>query len=392
MVTINDYEIFMPTRILFGVGMSSKAGEILKDLGATKVLVVTDQGVVVAKLLENILPSLEKAGLRYAVFEGALPNAPLSKIHEGLEIQKKEASDYLLGIGGGSSIDTAKAIGCLATNPGPLQEYEGPEKYNIPPLPSLAIPTTAGTGTETSFGAVVFDEERQYKFSFRSFMQIPKVAILDPLLLKTTPPSLAAASGLDALAHCIEAYTSTWSTLITDAFCKQNFYLVGQYLRKFVADATDIEAASGMLQASTLGSLAFNTARVGLDHAMGHPLGTHFHLPHGVACGLLLPPVMRYNLMACPDRFIDIAMGLEGTIRGDLEMEMAYCAVEAIVRLVKDCDVHVDFNSFDITEDLLSIMADETLQSGLQLSNPRRANKEDVISIFKDLFKDVPIQ
>jgi len=387
MVTIHDYELYMPARVMFGVGISAKAGEVLKDLGATKVLVVTDQGVVGANLLDNILPSLEKAGLSYNVFDKALPDAPLSKIQAGLKIQKKEGSDYLLGVGGGSSIDTAKGIGCLATNPGPLPNYEGPEKYKNPPLPSVAVPTTAGTGSETSFGAVAFDEERQYKFSFRSAMQIPKVALLDPLLLKSTPPRLAAASGLDALSHCIEAYTSDWSTLITDAYCKQNFYLIGQYLRRFVADASDLEAAAAMLQSSTMGSLAFNTARLGLDHAMGHPLGTHFHLPHGIACGILLPPVMRYNLMSCPERYIDIAVGLQGMVQGDLKMEKAYCAVEAVECLIQDCGVEVDFSSYDITEELLSTMADETLQSGFQLSNPRKASKEDVINIFRDLFK-----
>jgi alcohol dehydrogenase class IV len=250
----------------------------------------------------------------------------------------------------------------------------------------VAVPTTAGTGSETSFGAVVFDEERQYKFSFRSAMQIPKVALLDPLLLKSTPPQLAAASGLDALSHCIEAYVSDGSTPITDAYCKQNFYLVGQYLRRFVADASDLEAAAGMLQASTMGSMAFNTGRLGLVHGMAHPLGSHFHNPHGIACGILLPPVMRFNLIACPQRYIDIAVGLEGSVSGDLLMEKASCAVEAVERLMQECGVEVDFSSFQITEELLATLADETLQSGFQFTNPRKAGKEDVINIFKDLF------
>jgi alcohol dehydrogenase class IV len=342
---------------------------------------------VKANLLDGIIQSLETVSMPFEIFDEVLPNAPLSKVYKGLENLRKKSCDYLLAVGGGSPIDTAKVIGCLATNPGPIHDYAGADKYSIPPLPIVAIPTTAGTGSEVSFSAVVYDEEAQYKFSVRSYLQLPKVALLDPQLLRATPSGLAAASGMDALTHCIEAYTSDWANLMTDAYCKQNFYLVGRYLRRFVADPTDIEAASAMLQASSLGAMAFNAARVGLAHGLGLPLGTHFHLSHGLACGIALPPVMRYNLMACPARFIDIAMGLEGSVQGNSEMEKAYCAVKAVENLLNDCSVSVSLDLSNENEELLSILAEETLKTGLQISNPRKASKNDVINIYKDLFQ-----
>ncbi|MBW1700045.1 MAG: iron-containing alcohol dehydrogenase [Deltaproteobacteria bacterium] len=386
MVSERSFELYCPTKVKFGVGVSSEAGEEIKKLNGQKVLVVVDPGVVAAGVLENILKSLEKENLPYIIFDEVEVNATLSKVHKASDLQKKEGCDILLCVGGGSTIDTGKGVGCLATNPGPLQAYEGPEKYNNPPLPSVAIPTTAGTGSELSFGAVLYDEERNYKFSFRSSMQIPKVALLDPLLLKSLPPSVAASSGMDALSHCVEAFVSKWSTYITDAYCKQNFHLVGQYLRRFVANPSDVEAAGGMLQASAMGSMAFNTARLGLVHAMASPLGVHFHLPHGTSCGVLMPPVIRYNLIACPEKYIEIAIALEGSVKGTRKMEQAYSAIDAIDRLMADIGLHVHFDSAQIVEEKLSQMADETLSSGMQLTNPRNVTKEDVIGVYRDFF------
>jgi alcohol dehydrogenase class IV len=321
------------------------------------------------------------------VFSDVGPEATLAKVHEGLDVLQAEGNDILLSVGGGSVMDTAKGIGCLANNPGNLEDYEGLEKFKNPPLPTVAVPTTAGSGSELSFGAVISDTDRKYKFSFRSSMQIPKAAILDPELLKTIPPNLAAATGMDALSHGLEAYVSKWSNFMTDAYCRQNFYLVGKYLRRFVSDPSDVEAASAMLLASSMGSMAFNVARLGLVHAIGHPIGANFHLPHGVACALLMPPVMEFNLTACPDKFVDVAIGLEGTGDEGSPVKNAQAADDAVVRLVDDIGIRADFSSYDITDELLSRLADETLSSGMQLTNPKDCEKEDVIDILLKFFK-----
>lgn len=381
-----NFELHLPTKVIFGPGKSKNTGEVIQSLGGRKVLVVSDQGVIGANLLDGILSSLEDKGLSYRVFSDVGHEASLAKVQEGLDALRAEESNILLSVGGGSVMDTAKGIGCLATNPGDLRDYEGPEKFKNPPLPTVAVPTTAGSGSELSFGAVISDDERKYKFSVRSSMQIPKVALLDPELLKTTPPKLAAATGMDALSHGLEAYVSKWSNSMTDAYCRQNFYLVGKYLRRFVSDPADVEAASGMLLASSMGPMAFNVARLGLVHAIGHPLGAKFKLPHGVVCALLMPHVMEFNLSACPDKFVDIAIGLEGSAEDGSTIKKAQSAVSAVERLMDDIGIRADFSSYDITEKLLSSIADQTLSSGMQLTNPKDCDKEDILNILQALF------
>ena len=382
-----NFELYLPTKVIFGAGKSKTCGDVIHSLGGRKVLVVSDPGVIGANLLDEILLSIEGTDLSYSVFSDVGHEASLAQVQEGLNVLRAEGSDILLSVGGGSVMDTAKGIGCLATNPGNLRDYEGPEKFKNPPLPTVAIPTTAGSGSELSFGAVISDDERNYKFSFRSSMQIPKVALLDPELLKTTPPQLAAATGMDALSHGLEAYVSKWSNSMTDAYCRQNFYLVGKYLRRFVSNPADVEAASGMLLASSMGSMAFNVARLGLVHAIGHPLGAKFKLPHGVACALLMPHVMEFNRAACPDKFEDIAIGLEGAIEEGSTTKKAQSAIRAVERLMDDIGIKADFSSYDITEELLSRIADETLSSGMQLTNPKDCNKKDILDILQRLFE-----
>lgn len=382
-----NFELHLPTKVIFGAGKSKTTGEVIHSLRGRKVLVVSDTGVIGANLLDGILSSIEDAGLGYSVFSDVGHEASLAKVQAGLNVLRAEESDLLLSVGGGSVMDTAKGIGCLATNPGDLRDYEGPEKFKNPPLPMVAVPTTAGSGSELSFGAVISDDERKYKFSVRSSMQIPKVALLDPELLKSTPPKLAAATGMDALSHGLEAYVSKWSNSMTDAYCRQNFYLVGKYLRRFVSDPADVEAASGMLLASSMGPMAFNVARLGLVHAIGHPLGAKFKLPHGVVCALLMPHVMEFNLSACPDKFVDIAIGLEGYVEDGSTIKKAQSAVSAVERLMEDIGIRADFSSYDITEELMSSIADKTLSSGMQLTNPKDCDKKDILNILQGLFK-----
>lgn len=385
-MSIRSFEHCYPTRMVFGPGTSAQSGRILKSLGATRVLVLTDPGVVKAGLLDGILPSLAEAGLAHGVFAEVGSEATLAQIMAGLKVLKDVAPDIVLSVGGGSVLDSGKAIACLATNPGPLAAYEGPEKYSIPPLPTVAVPTTAGTGSEVSFGAVVYDEERRYKFSFRSSMQAPKAAVLDPLLLKRTPPRLAALAGLDALSHAVEAYVSTQAVFMTDAYCRQNFRLVGRYLRRFVADPSDVEAAGAMLQASSLGAMAFNVGRLGLVHAMAHPLGAHLHLPHGLACALLMPPVMRFNLPASPERYADMALQLGEDFPGSAT-DGGAAAVRAVERLLSDVGIRRELQAGSLTDALIARMADESVQSGMHLTNPRPADQKDIRKIFAELFQ-----
>ncbi len=386
-MSIRSFEHCYPTRMVFGPGTSAQSGRILKSLGVTRVLVLTDPGVLKAGVLDGILPSLTEASLAHAVVAEVGSEATLAQIMAGLKVLKAFTPDIILSVGGGSVLDSGKAVACLATNPGPLAAYEGPEKYSIPPLPTVAVPTTAGTGSEVSFGGVVYDEERCYKFSFRSSMQAPKAAVLDPLLLTRTPPRLAALSGLDALSHAVEAYVSTQAVFMTDAYCRQNFRLVGRYLRRFVSDPSDVEAAGAMLQASSLGAMAFNVGRLGLVHAMAHPLGAHLHLPHGLACALLMPPVMRFNLPACPDTYADMALQLGEEPPSGSATDRGAAAARAVERLLSDLNIRGEFQADSVTDALAARMADEAIQSGMHLTNPRPADRNDIRKIFAELFQ-----
>ncbi len=285
-----------PTRLIFGPGVVEQVGREASALAAGKILVCTDKGVAGSGVLDQVLESLKAAKVEYAIFDEVEANPSVETVEKGLRRLRDEQCGATLGVGGGSSMDTAKAIGLWARNPGRLQDYEGADKVKDPCLPNIAVPTTAGTGSEVSAGLVVTDTARSYKMSLRSIYNLPRVGILDPVLMAGLPAPVAAACGMDALTHAVEAYVSTWASPITDGIALQSIRLVGENLRPFVARRANVEAAGNMLWASTMGAMAFVWARLGIAHAMAHPLGGHFNLPHGLANALVLPHVMRYNL------------------------------------------------------------------------------------------------
>jgi len=379
-----NMEFQMATKVLSGIGIINEVGEETKKLGKEKVLVVTDKGIKEAGLLENIIAGLNHSGINYVVFDEVEPNATIEVVESGSRIQKEEKCDLLLGIGGGSSMDTAKAIGVLATNPGPLRDYEGPEKYSLPPLPMIAVPTTAGTGSEVSFGTVLLDKTRNYKMSIRSVMQAPKVAMLDPELLGTLPPHLIAATGMDALCHAIESYLSLWASPLTEALSLEAIRLTGDNLERFFGNSQNLDAAGNMLIASSMAAMAFNSARVGTIHAMAHPLGGFFGIHHGIACAVLLPYVLEYNIIAAPDKVEKIAVAMGECIDAPNKNEAAYKAVEGIKRLMRNIDIPLTFKDLNVNEEAIPAMAKDAMQSGMHLTNPRLTKEEDIIGLYKN--------
>jgi len=387
MVNYRITEFQMATKVLFGIGVAKEVGAETKKFDKQKVLIVTDKGVKEAGLLEKIIESLNKSNLDFVVFNETEPNASIEVVELGSKLQKKENCELLLAIGGGSSIDTAKAIGVLATNPGPLRNYEGPEKYSTPPLPIIAIPTTAGTGSEVSFGAVLLDKKRNYKMSMRSVMQAPKVALLDPKLLSTLPPHLAAATGMDALSHAIESYVSLWASPLTDALCLETIRLVGENLRCFVGNPQNLEAAGNMLIASSMAAMAFNSARVGNVHAMAHPLGAFFDMHHGIACAVMLPYVLEYNMIVTPDKLVEIAIALGESIDTNNKNDAAYKAVEGVKKLMRDIRMPQSLKDLKVNKETIQAMAKDAIQSGMHLTNPRLTKEEDIIGLFEKAFQ-----
>ncbi|MBT4087045.1 MAG: iron-containing alcohol dehydrogenase, partial [Deltaproteobacteria bacterium] len=257
MISGKVFEFLYSGKIVFEVGGISSLGERIKKLGGKKVFISIDKGILNSKSIAEGIASIEKEGLQYTIFSDIEPNPSIEIAEKGSRIFLENQCDFLVGIGGGSSIDTAKAIGILTTNPGPLTQYEGPDKVSNPVPAIIAIPTTAGTGTEVTGSTVLTDPVRKYKLSIRSDFLLPRIALLDPSLLCSLPTAVIASTGMDALVHAIESFISVGASPISDGLALEAIRLCGENLRNFYANPDNLEAASNMMLASTLAGVSF---------------------------------------------------------------------------------------------------------------------------------------
>jgi alcohol dehydrogenase class IV len=379
------YAIFLPNNLIFGVGAVEKVGEKAKELGKSKALIITDEGIIGAGLLERVLTPLERAGVKAHIFDQIEPNPRDVTVVKAFEFGKKKECDLIIGLGGGSPIDAAKAVGVLMTNPGPLQDYlRGTAVKN--PLPTLiAVPTTAGTGTEVTQFSVVTDTERSFKAGIANPFLMPKIAIVDPSLMESMPPSLTAATGMDALTHAIEAFVSVNCQPFSDAMALHAIRLIGAYLRPSVANGSNQEARSQMAIASTLAGAAFSNAGVGLVHAMSHPLGGRFDVPHGVANAILLPYVMRFNLIARLERFGQVAQALGEKVEGLSAGEAGKRAVEAVLQLSTDIGIPGHLREVRVKAEGLPQVAADAMNMKRAIGwNPRLVKQEEIEKLYRE--------
>lgn len=373
-----------PTKLIFGPGTVGRIGVEVKSLAIGKLLICTDKGIVAAGILDQVLDSLKAADVSYTVFDEVEPNPSIASVEKAVGILKQDGCQATVGVGGGSSMDTAKAVGLWAENPGRLNDYEGADKVKNPCLPNFAIPTTAGTGSEVSAGLVVTDTERKYKMSLRTNYNLPRAGILDPLLMSNMPAHIAAACGMDALTHAIEAYISTQASPITDGIALQSIRLVGESLRPFVARRSNVEAAGDMLWASTMGAMAFVWARLGIVHAMAHPLGGHFNMAHGLANAILLPHVMRYNMIANPQKFATIATALGENVEGLKPLAAAERSVPAVEKLLRDIGITQRLSDLGVTEESIPVLSEDAMKTGMAPTSPRTIDAAGVATLFRD--------
>jgi alcohol dehydrogenase class IV len=381
------YTIFLPNNLVFGVGAVEKVGEKAKELGKSKALIITDEGIVGTGLLERVLTPLERAGVKAHIFDQIEPNPRDVTVVKAFEFGKKKECDLIIGLGGGSPIDAAKAIGVLMTNPGPLQDYlRGTPVKN--PLPTLiAVPTTAGTGTEVTQFSVITDTERSFKAGIANPFLMPKIAIVDPSLMESMPPSLTAATGMDALTHAIEAFVSVESQPFSDALALHAIRLINTNLRPSVANGFNREARSQMAIASTLAGAAFSNAGVGLVHAMSHPLGGRFDVPHGVANAILLPYVMRFNLIARLERFGQVAQALGEKVEGLSAGEAGKRAVEAVLQLSTDIGIPGHLREARVKAEGLPQVAADAMNMKRAIGwNPRVVKQEEIEKLYREAF------
>jgi alcohol dehydrogenase len=378
------FGFFIPTVTLIGVGASKEAGEQIKSLGAKKALLVTDKGLSSMGVAAKIADIVKAAGVDCVVFDGAEPNPTDKNVADGVKAYNDNKCDALITLGGGSSHDCGKGVGLVIANGGNIRDYEGVNKSTKSFPPFVAINTTAGTASEMTRFCNITNTDTHVKMAIVDWRVTANVAINDPVLMVGKPPALTAATGMDALTHAVEAYVSTIATPITDACAIKAIELIADYLSKAVANGEDLEARDKMAYAEYLAGMAFNNASLGYVHSMAHQLGGFYNLPHGVCNAILLPAVSQYNLIACPQRFADIAVALGENIDGLSVTEAGQKAIDRIKALSSSIGIPADLTQLGVKEQDLKVMAENAKKDACQFTNPRKATLEQVIGIFKD--------
>ncbi len=381
-------EFYTPKKILSGVDCVNRLGEEIKILGAKRPLVVTDKGVVGAGLLECASAVLKSSSIDCVVFDEVEANPTMPSIHKGGDVYTKEKCDAIIGLGGGSPMDAAKAIGVKATHEGKIIHYTRrggkPVQDILPPL--VLIPTTSGTGSEVTRFSVLTNVDEHIKMVIATPNIISDVAIVDPAMTKSMPPGVTAPTGMDALTHAVESYISNKSTTLTEALALRAIELIGSNLRQAVANGENMEARSNMILASMAAGMAFGNSSVGTVHAVAHALGGFFNVPHGVANAMMLPYVMRYNLIACPSKFEDIAIALGENIEGLTEMEAAWKSVEAVEKLSHDIGIPKNLKDVGADPARLEDLVNESAQQGAYPMSPRIPTLEVTRKMFEEAF------
>lgn len=382
MVSVFHY----PGKIIFGPGAAAKTGEEARHWGERVLLVIGKGSVRSTGALDQVTKALVQSGLTITIFEGVEPDPSTETVHRGTGLAREAQVQVIVALGGGSVLDAAKAIALLAANPGRCADYEKAAPGN-PVLPVIAVPTTAGTGSEVTRFAVITDFERKIKMVLGGPYLIPKVAVLDPLLTVSMPPAVTAATGMDALTHAIEAYLSTQAQPDTDLLALSAIELIAANLSRAVYNPHDIEARSAMLLGQCRAGLAFSNASVALVHSMARPLGAYFNVPHGLANAVLLPHVMAYNRPARPERFIAIARALGEETAGLSMREASLKAVEAVRNLVLDIGIPRSLQQIGVKEESFEAMAKDALEASSTRFNPRHPEMTDVVALYRRAYQ-----
>ena len=373
--------------IIFGAGAIEGAGAIIKRHGGKKILMVVDAGFAQAGPLEKITDALKKEKLPFILFDTVDPEPRVEVADRCGELAKKERCDFVLGVGGGSAMDTAKAAAILATNEGCARDFQGLNKVAKPGLPKGMVPTTAGTGSEVTFTAVFVNEDEKKKAGINSPFLYPEMSILDPELTLGLPAAVTAFTGMDALTHAVESYTSKAASPMSEMFSEEAIRRIGRSLRQAVDQGSDLNARTHMLFGSLLAGIGLANAGVTAAHSLAYPLGGIYRVPHGVANALLLPAVMEFNAFSSLEKFARIAGLLGGEAEGLSVRDAAILAVETVKRLAKDIGIPQRLSDLGIPEFAISGMADEAVKVTRPLeNNPRPVSLEEAIHIYRKVF------
>ncbi len=379
---MKDFSFKIPQNIEFGMGSLRKLPKILKESNSEHVLLISDRGLESIGVVGKIQGIIEAGGIKCTTYLEVKPNPTIAIVDEATALYKECKATSIVALGGGSPLDVAKAVGVLANHGGKITDYEGNHKVPGPVVPMIAIPTTAGTGSEVTASCVITDESRNYKMTVFSYENLPKYVVLDPELIMTAPASIAASCGVDALIHALEAYISRNASPFSDAMAEKAMELIGGNLRRFVANRQDEEAACAMMAGCNFAGIAFAWARLGNVHAMSHPVSAYFHVPHGVANSILLPTVIEYNTLADNGRYEVIYNYIRknNEVLNGFKSEML---VEELKKLNADLGIPKSLSEVGVKEEMIEKMANDAMMSGNITANPRQTNVKDIIELYK---------
>jgi alcohol dehydrogenase class IV len=385
---MTEFTMQLPAQALFGAGVRRQIGAEIKRLGASRALLVTDEFMLSSGPAEEFKGLIEAAGISCAVFADVQPDPTDVNVAAGLEALRAAEADVVVAFGGGSVLDAAKMITVLAANPGPLRAYRGYHQIPAAGIPLIAVPTTAGTGSEATRVAVITDTEHDEKLMILDGHLVPTVAIVDFELSATMPASLTAFVGIDTLTHGIEAYVSALANPLTDAFALSCVQLVGRHLEQAWANPDDIEARAGMAMAAYAGGAAFANASVGLVHGMSRPIGAVFHVPHGLSNAVLLPTVTRFSLTGAGRRYARLARVVGFAAEGDDDATAAARMVAGLEALNQRLEVPRLGDLEQLEEErfvaTIAKMAADALASGSPDRNPVVPTEEQIVVLYKE--------
>ena len=379
---MKDFTFSVPQNIIVGKGSLRRLPELSKELGGTHAFIISGPHLNKIGVVKSCKEALEAAGIAVGVFTETEGNPSVTTVEKATAAFLESGADFLIALGGGSPMDVAKAVGVVAKYGGSITDYEGGGKVPGKMIPLIAIPTTAGTGSEVTAFSVITDHSRNYKLTVFSYELIPAYAILDAELITTVPASVAAACGIDAMVHALEAYISTAASPFSDAMAEKALELIGENIRRYVANRADMEAAEGMLVGSLFAGIAFSWARLGNVHAMSHPVSAFFDVPHGVANAILLPTIVAYNALADHGKYKKVYNYISEVAAGsDFAPEQL---AEKLVELNESLGIPKKLSDVGVTEDKLDAMADDAMKSGNIAVNPRTTTKEDILMLYHE--------
>ena len=379
---MKEFSFSVPQEIIVGKGSLARLSEAAEKLGGKHGFIISGPHLNKMGIVASCSESLENAGIKVDAYTETEGNPSVETVEKAAAAFCKSGADFIIALGGGSPMDVAKAVGVVARYGGSITEYEGGGRVPGDIIPLIAIPTTAGTGSEVTAFSVITDHSRNYKLTVFSYKLIPAYAILDPELLTTAPVSVAAACGIDAMVHALEAYISKDASPFSDAMAEKALELIGKNIRRYVADRTDIEAAEAMITGSLFAGFAFSWARLGDVHAMSHPVSAYFDVPHGVANAILLPTIVEYNALADRGKYLKLFNYISLTPASEAEFE-PFMLVDLLTELNEQLGIPGSLGEVGVTADKFDAMADDAMKSGNIAVNPRSTTKKDVLSLYE---------